>query len=116
GIEKTFRRIAPELNGGIPAGDAWHRRLLDSMAMEIAEVRPAVIGRDTLRRLDEYLRFRHLFRNVYGFELEQDRVLELCRGMAGVWTVVEADLGRFMRFLRQLAAAGASTTRTVPRP
>ena len=28
GIEHIFETIAPELNGGLPAGEAWHRELL----------------------------------------------------------------------------------------
>jgi len=31
GIEHVFETIAPELNGGLPAGEAWHRELLTSM-------------------------------------------------------------------------------------
>ena len=35
GIERIFEKIAPELNGGVPAGSAWHRELLESMALDI---------------------------------------------------------------------------------
>lgn len=39
-IEHLFERIAPELNGGVPAGSAWHRDLLQSMTLELEGVRP----------------------------------------------------------------------------
>ena len=77
GVERVFLRIARELNGGVPRGDQWHRDLLDDMALEIAEVRPAVIGQDLARSLGEYLRFRHLFRNVYGGVLVAERMESL---------------------------------------
>ncbi len=32
GIENIFKRIAVELDGGLPQGDAWHRKLLDVVA------------------------------------------------------------------------------------
>jgi hypothetical protein len=31
GIENVFKRIAIELDDQRPSGEAWHRRLLDSM-------------------------------------------------------------------------------------
>ena len=47
------------------------------MTLEIAEVRPPVIDRDLARNLGEYLRFRHLFRNVYGGVLDAERMASL---------------------------------------
>ncbi|MGB9887889.1 MAG: hypothetical protein ACPLRW_12990, partial [Moorellales bacterium] len=44
----------------------WHKQLLNRMTLEVPEVRPPVISKDLARTLDEYLRFRHVFRNVYG--------------------------------------------------
>lgn len=77
GVERVFLRIARELNGGVPRGDQWHRDLLDDMTLEIAEVRPAVIDQDLARALGDYLRFRYLFRNVYGGVLDAERMASL---------------------------------------
>ena len=57
----------------------WHRDLVDDMTLEIAEVRPAVIDQDLARALGDYLRFRHLFRNVYGGVLDAERMASLER-------------------------------------
>jgi hypothetical protein len=99
GMERIFEKIAPELNGGIPAGSAWHRELLESMALDLPTIRPPVIGRDTLRILGEYLRFRHLFRNVYGFELEWVRLQPLLARLPKAWVTFQTDLLRFLEFL-----------------
>lgn len=99
GIEKVFRHISPELNGGLPEGEAWHRRLLDNMAMDIPGVRPRLIRRETARRLDEFLRFRHVVRNIYGFELDFDRVLDLASRVEPVWAEVKTDMESFCSFL-----------------
>ncbi len=77
GVERVFVRIARELNGGVPRGDQWHRDLVDDMTLEISEVRPAVIDRSLAQALGEYLRFRHVFRNVYGGVLEAERMASL---------------------------------------
>ena len=70
GVERVFLRIARELNGGVPRGEQWHRNLIGDMALEIPEVRPAVVDSSLANVLGEYLRFRHVFRNVYGGVLD----------------------------------------------
>lgn len=59
GIENIFKRIAVELDGGLPLGDAWHRKLLDVVASESSR-RPAVISSELRVVLDQYLSFRHV--------------------------------------------------------
>lgn len=99
GIEHIFETIAPELNGGLPAGEAWHRELLTNMTLDLPGVRPPVLREETVHALDEFLRFRHLFRNLYGFELEWPRVRNLLERLPAAWNEVEADLDRFLAFL-----------------
>jgi hypothetical protein len=103
GIEHIFETIAPELNGGLPAGEAWHRELLTSMTLDLPCVRPALVRQQTARQLDEFLRFRHLFRNLYGFELEWPRVRSILTRLPAVWSEVETDLDRFLEFLDEAA-------------
>jgi len=69
GCERIFRLVASELNGAVPSGYDWHKRLLDRMSVE-RNGRPVIVTRGTARRLEEYLAFRHVVRNVYGFELD----------------------------------------------
>lgn len=56
--------------------------------------------------LDEFLRFRHLFRNLYGFELEWSRVQSLLKALPTAWNAVEADIDRFLAFLDTAAVGG----------
>lgn len=77
GIERVFVRIAEELNGGVPQGEQWHRQIITDMSIEIPGVRPAVIDADLAEALGDYLRFRHVFRNVYGSLLQAARMRPL---------------------------------------
>jgi hypothetical protein len=104
GVERIFEKIAPELNGGVPAGPAWHRELLQNMTLEIPGVRPRVVTAETARLLDEFLRFRHLFRSVYGFELEWTRLRPLLARAPSAWQALRGDLERFVAFLEEAAA------------
>lgn len=102
GIEKIFRRIALEIDGGLPLGLDWHADLLLRMSAPIEDRRPAVITEEVKELLSEYLRFRHLFRNLYGFELRWDRCQDLVSGLPAVRTALERQFQVFLDFLRSL--------------
>lgn len=100
GVERIFERIAVRLDGDLPVGPSWHTYLLQRMTAPWAEVRPAVIDRTLATRLQDYLRFRHLFRHSYGFDLEWEK----CRGLAeGMMETLETLQAQLMAFLRSLA-------------
>lgn len=103
GCEKILQLVAVELNGGLPSGADWHKRLLDRMS-ENREGRPAILTRETAASLREFLGFRHIVRNLYGFELNPDRVAALVRGYPAVWSNVQTDVRAFVSWLRALAA------------
>ena len=70
GLERLLRHIAVEVDGHVPAGAEWHQELLRQMATRLPRIRPAVFSKETIKRLDEYLRFRHVVRHVYAFEFD----------------------------------------------
>lgn len=69
GIESIFKRIALEIDGGLPSGMFSHSELLLSMSKS-TKARPAVISKELLDVLDIYLDFRHVHRHAYTFELK----------------------------------------------
>lgn len=67
------------------------------MTFPWAEVRPAVIHRALANRLSDYLRFRHLFRHTYGFDLEWEKRRPLAEGMAGTLEELRTELTAFLK-------------------
>lgn len=65
GLERLFELIVRHVDRAVPGGDTWHRDLLDQVAQDLVDVRPAVISQSSRLALDEFRRFRHLVRNVY---------------------------------------------------
>lgn len=108
GIERVFESIAPELNGGLPASPSWHRELLETMTLDLPGLRPPLLRTETAHALQEFLRFRHLFRNLYGFELEWSRLRALLERLPTTWAAVQTDLERFVAFLDAAAMEPAS--------
>jgi hypothetical protein len=104
GAERLFEQIAPELNGGVPAGPSWYRELLRNMTLDLPAIRPPVVTQETAHLLDEFLRFRDLFRAVYGFELEWPRLRSLLARLPAAWEAFRCDMEGFLRFLDEAAA------------
>lgn len=96
GIENLFRRIVVELDGGMPSVGDRHQRLLDEMTRATSE-RPRVISDELQGRLKEYLQFRHLFRHIYAFRLEWERMGGLLLGAEQLVEDLEKELTVFTR-------------------
>ncbi len=103
GAERIFKKIAAELNGGVPAGESWHQELLNDMKLDLPRLRPPVISAETHKLLLDFLSFRHKFRNIYGFELELDKIAGIERKFPEAHTKFKADLETFLVFVDQLA-------------
>jgi hypothetical protein len=102
GCERIFQTVVSELNGAPPSGFDWHRRLLERMGAAWGG-RPAVLSAVSVEGLREYLAFRHVVRNIYGFELDVERIADLLGRYPEVWRQVEADFERFIAWLVALA-------------
>ena len=99
GVERVFERVARELNGGVPKAEQWHRELLNDMALAVPEVRPPLIEQPLAGTLHEYLRFRHLFRNVYGTVLETGRMRILEERLPDTLAAFRRQVSAFLRWM-----------------
>jgi HepT-like protein len=102
-VEHFFERVALELDGGLPAGRDWHSTLLSRMARELPDVRPALVSDQSRSALEELLRFRHLFRHRYGFDLEWSKLMPLLVQARDRADALRSELSRFVATLARLA-------------
>jgi uncharacterized protein YutE (UPF0331/DUF86 family) len=102
GCERIFQKIADDINGSVPRSVDWNKRLLRSMSLEIEKVRPSIISKETAKTLEEYLAFRHVVRNIYGFEIDSERLHRLIEKLYGVHERFKKELNIFLDFLRRL--------------
>ena len=105
GVERIFVRVARELNGGVPQADQWHRELVNNMTLAIADVRPPLIDQPLAATLHEYLRFRHVFRNVYGTVLEAGRMRSLEERLPATLAAFRERMSAFLRWMLGNGAA-----------
>jgi hypothetical protein len=103
GLERIFQQIAALVDRSMPEGPEWHRELLRQLATDLPHVRPRVLSKETVKALDEYLRFRHVVRNIYAFEFDFERIDRLIQGLKTCFENVKIELFEFAEFLEKLA-------------
>jgi hypothetical protein len=96
GVENIFKRVAIELDGEAPRGEAWHRQLLDSMATSTTH-RRALISESLHDTLGEYLAFRHVFRQAYSFDLHWEKMSALVLNCETTFQLLETELEAFLQ-------------------
>lgn len=101
--EKIFKKIAQEIDEELPGGDDWHKKLLRLMTIELPETRPKVIDKELFHQLEAYLRFRHLTRNIYGFQLDLDRFKHLIDNLDEVSNELNTQLNKFLDSMDEIA-------------
>lgn len=104
GLERCFGQVVRVFNGGPPQGQDWHRRLLERMTIE-TEQRPALLDADSRDGLAELLRFRHVVRHLYAYELRAEQVHRLLLQSTELWPRIEGQLLGFEAWLRELIDA-----------
>ena len=97
--ERVFRRIGAEINGASYRGEAWHKELLFRMTVAVPGVRPRVISDELAAELDEYLSFRHVFRNVYGSVLDPARMQSLEEQMPATLAAFRDQIEAFLAWM-----------------
>jgi hypothetical protein len=98
-LENIFRNIASAFENNLDAS-SWHRDLLQRMRLDLTPVRPAVIDADAYEKLDEMRRFRHVFRTLYGVELDPLRLGVALRKALELKPLYRAQIEKFLEFLR----------------
>ena len=67
------------------------------------DTRPAVLQEATQRDLQEYLRFRHLVRNLYADELRAEPIQRLIEQLQPTLTLLAEDIASFQRWLKAIS-------------
>jgi len=72
-----------------------HQGLLEAMSRSTAK-HPAIISMELRKVLKEYLGFRHIFRNLYAFELKWKKMAPLVVDSEKTLNQFESELKQFM--------------------
>ena len=70
----------------------------------MSQIRPQVLSTHTAHDLDEYLRFRHVVRNIYAFQFDGERIAQLTERVQSLFAAVRLEMTAFAEFLEQVQA------------
>lgn len=99
--ENLLLRIASVFENTVDK-EEWHKDLLLRMKLEIENIRPQVIKGELAPILDEYRRFRHLFRHAYSIQLDWEKINPLIIKLEKAKGLFIDDINRFIKFIDTL--------------
>jgi hypothetical protein len=97
-LENIFRNIANAFENQV-SQESWHREVLQRMRLDLTPLRPAVIDAEAYEKLDELRRFRHVFRTMYGLDLDPLRLQVALRRALELKPLYRGQIERFLAFL-----------------
>ncbi len=100
-IENYCLRVAKFFENSLDQR-TWHSDLINRMQIEIPNLRPALLDRETGRLLDELRAFRHVFRNVYRSSLDSERLALTQSRVGGAVSQFGTAHAAFLQFLEDL--------------
>jgi len=110
GIENMLKRVAVEVDGGLPSGESWHHELLNQMTVPTNH-RSQVLSQPLSDALADYLHFRHLFRHAYTFDLRWEKMSGLVLACEELLAEVKRELDSFLGASDPTDPGPASTSR-----
>ena len=95
GIENMILMIVKNKDSNLPSGIKWHKELLNR-AFEKTERRTQIFRGEMKLPLNEYLRFRHVVRNTYGYQLKWEDMKTLLLNIDMIWKNTKEDIKIFI--------------------
>ena len=94
--EDLLKIVAGYFENNISDSSQWHSLLLQRMATEIPNIRPAFLTAKTHSILNSLRGFRHFFRHAYGATIEYDQLKSNLDKSLDLLTHLESDLEQFL--------------------
>ncbi len=100
-MENYFHRVAKRFENNLDDRE-WHRDLVKRMALEIEDVRPAVIQKREIPIFDELRSFRHVFRHIYMGELDRNKLLSVDARLSDAIDIFRKNHQKFSTYIDDL--------------
>ena len=97
GIENIMILIFKFYDEQLPNSSKWHIEILDK-AFAPENKRKRIFCDEIKDTMEEYMKFRHFVRHVYGFKLEWERMECLINGIDNFWKIAKENINSFIHF------------------
>lgn len=100
-VETFLFRVSQEFENNLRE-DQWHKDLLQKMALNIPDIRPAILGTETMFMLTEILMFRHFRRYYFDYNYDWDKLTLIEHKYNKVYPLLVEDINRLILFLKEI--------------
>ena len=100
GIENILVAIAKDFDKNVPSDKNWHNKLLNQIS-EKTKHREAILSKNNMSILLDYLGFRHFYRHSYSFYLDWNLLSQLIVSIENNWKKVNKDFSNFVNWLKE---------------
>jgi hypothetical protein len=101
-LEDLFQEVAKTFENRVEDPARFHAALLKRMTIDVPQVRPRVVSRQSYKVLSELRAFRHVFRHAYGYDLAPEKLQMLKTDLANGWNDIHQEIKVFQSFLEAL--------------
>jgi hypothetical protein len=101
-IEDLLKQVAKAFENHIDSLSSYQRALLIRLSMDIVEIRPALISKETFLFLDKLRAFRHFIRHAYDCELEEKELSVIQTLINQSYHFLKNDRETFKKYLDHL--------------
>ncbi|MEW6276862.1 MAG: hypothetical protein AB1556_17350 [Bacillota bacterium] len=102
-VENIFKIIAEDVDQSLPSGEQWHKKLLRQMTIG-TPLRPPLLEKEFGNELSDYLKFRHLKRNIYGFMLDWEKMEPLIEKLPQTIKKIKSSIHTFLELLAKMVS------------
>lgn len=95
-LEKIFIHVAVDIDNTLPKGEDWHKKILQQMTWDMPGERPVVLDNATAAQIDDLRGFRHVFRNIYGFNIHPEKIIKALNNLPEISSSVRRDINIFI--------------------
>jgi len=100
-VETFLFRVSQEFENNLRK-DQWHKELLQKMSLNISELRPALLSKETAIILSELLLFRHFRRYYFNFSYDWGKLDLIEEKFQKVIPLLISDIRNFVSFLQEI--------------
>lgn len=111
--ERLFSNIANDIDGYMPAGDKWQKKLFEQMAIALPHKRPRVISPAALAFLKELKGFKVSVRGGFGDSLDSPAIIAMAMRLPTGYEQLRRDC---LLFHHELQAPNAAAITVMPPP
>jgi len=96
GMENILIQAFKGIKENLPNDINWHKNLLEQ-AFANTDNREPMLNNEYKEKLNEYMRFRHLFRHTYHYKLDIEKLKPLVDESNNIWNLFKNDINNFLK-------------------